>query len=73
VADRRRIAQHVWDNEAGPLGSNTIDVHLARLRGKISGATARIETIRGIGYRIIPAISERDNSGKSRWSASRRF
>jgi two-component system, OmpR family, response regulator len=55
VADRRRIAQHVWDNEADPLGSNTIDVHLARLRSKISGANARIETVRGIGYRIIAA------------------
>jgi two-component system copper resistance phosphate regulon response regulator CusR len=55
VADRRQIAQHVWDNEADPLGSNTIDVHLARLRAKISGANARIETVRGIGYRIVPA------------------
>ncbi|HEX8006560.1 MAG TPA: response regulator transcription factor [Trebonia sp.] len=54
VADRRQIAQHVWDNEADPLGSNTIDVHLARLRSKISGANARIETVRGIGYRIVP-------------------
>ena len=32
VADRRSIAQHVWDNEADAFGSNTIDVHLARLR-----------------------------------------
>lgn len=55
VADRRQIAQHVWDNEVGPFGSNTIDVHLARLRSKISGANARIETVRGIGYRIVPA------------------
>jgi DNA-binding response OmpR family regulator len=55
VADRRQIAQHVWDNEADPLGSNTIDVHLARLRSKITGANARIETVRGIGYRIVAA------------------
>jgi two-component system copper resistance phosphate regulon response regulator CusR len=54
VADRRQIAQHVWDNEFDPLGSNTIDVHLTRLRSKISGANARIETVRGIGYRIVP-------------------
>ena len=54
VADRRSIAQHVWDNEADAFGSNTIDVHLARLRSKLAGAGVRIETVRGIGYRIIP-------------------
>ena len=55
VADRRSIAQHVWDNEADAFGSNTIDVHLARLRSKLSGGGVRIETVRGIGYRITPA------------------
>ena len=53
VVDRRSIAQHVWDNEADAFGSNTIDVHLARLRSKLAGAGVRIETVRGIGYRII--------------------
>jgi DNA-binding response OmpR family regulator len=53
VADRRSIAQHVWDYEADAFGSNTIDVHLARLRAKLAGAGVRIETIRGVGYRII--------------------
>ena len=52
VADRRSIAQHVWDNEADAFGSNTIDVHLARLRSKLAGAGVRIETVRGVGYRI---------------------
>ena len=54
VADRRSIAQHVWDDEADAFGSNTIDVHLARLRAKLAGADVRIETVRGVGYRIIP-------------------
>jgi DNA-binding response OmpR family regulator len=53
VADRRQIAQHVWINDADPFASNTIDVHLARLRAKLAGAAARIETVRGIGYRIV--------------------
>ena len=53
VADRRQIAQHVWVNDTEPFGSNTIDVHLARLRSKLSGSRVRIETIRGVGYRIV--------------------
>ena len=55
VVDRRSIAQHVWDNEADAFGSNTIDVHLARLRSKLAGAGVRIATVRGVGYRITPA------------------
>jgi DNA-binding response OmpR family regulator len=55
VVDRRSIAQHVWDNEADAFGSNTIDVHLARLRAKLVGGGVRIETVRGVGYRVKPA------------------
>jgi DNA-binding response OmpR family regulator len=55
VADRRMIALHVWDDEADAFGSNTIDVHLARLRAKLAGSGVRIETVRGVGYRIVAA------------------
>jgi DNA-binding response OmpR family regulator len=55
VVDRRSIAMQVWDNEADALGSNTIDVHLARLRSKLAGACVSIQTVRGVGYRILPS------------------
>jgi DNA-binding response OmpR family regulator len=29
-------------------------VHLARLRAKLADARVRIETVRGVGYRIVP-------------------
>lgn len=54
VVRRRSIALHVWDDEADTLGSNTIDVHLARLRAKLASGHIRIETVRGVGYRIAP-------------------
>ncbi len=53
VVERRSIALHVWNEEADALGSNTIDVHLARLRAKLATAHIRINTVRGIGYRIV--------------------
>ncbi|MGH3160057.1 MAG: winged helix-turn-helix domain-containing protein, partial [Streptosporangiaceae bacterium] len=55
VVARRAIALHTWEEEADALGSNTIDVHLARLRAKLALAVVRIETVRGIGYRLVPA------------------
>jgi len=53
VVARRLIAVHVWEHEADAMGSNTIDVHLARLRSKLAGSLVRIETVRGVGYRMI--------------------
>ena len=53
VVPRRLIAQHAWENDHRPLGSNTIDVHLRRIRAKLTESTARIETVRGIGYRVV--------------------
>jgi len=50
---RRTIAVQVWDEEADAVGSNTIEVHIARLRSKLEGSTARIETVRGSGYRLV--------------------
>ena len=55
VVNRRSIAQHVWAAEADAFGSNTIDVHLARLRSKLADGRVRIETVRGVGYRMTPA------------------
>src|SRR5664280_111 len=52
AVNRQTIAVQVWDDEADPVGSNTIDVHMGRLRAKLAGATAGIETVRGFGYRI---------------------
>jgi two-component system copper resistance phosphate regulon response regulator CusR len=53
VVARRAIAVNVWDDEADAMGSNTIDVHLGRLRSKLADAQVSIETVRGVGYRLV--------------------
>jgi len=53
IISRRTIAVQVWADEADAVGSNTIDVHIARLRRKLGASAARIETIRGSGYRLV--------------------
>jgi two-component system OmpR family response regulator len=55
VVSRRAIALAVWSDEADALGSNTLDVHLARLRAKIATSGAKIEAVRSLGYRIVKA------------------
>lgn len=36
------------------VGDNAIEVYIARLRRKLEGSGARLETLRGLGYRLIP-------------------
>jgi DNA-binding response OmpR family regulator len=52
VVTRRMIALQVWNDEADAVGSNTIDVHIGRVRNKLSGSGAQIDTVRGLGYRM---------------------
>jgi DNA-binding response OmpR family regulator len=51
--DRERLLRAVWDTSWEGM-ARTLDVHLARLRAKIAPA-ARVEHVRGIGYRLRPA------------------
>jgi len=52
VVDRKQIAEHAWQDETDPLGSNAIDVQMSRLRAKLTGTGAQVVTVRGAGYRI---------------------
>jgi len=53
VVSREEILEQAWGEREEPM-SNTIDVLIARLRRKIdeSGEPSRIETLRGMGYRL---------------------
>lgn len=50
---RTQIAEQVWDLQFDPM-SNTIDVYVNFLRKKIdpSNSGCKIETVRGVGYRL---------------------
>lgn len=51
---REEIVERVWHHRYLP-GSRTLDVHVRRLREKLAhlGAQAEIETVRGVGYRLV--------------------
>ena len=54
VLDRETLLRIVWGYDY--LGdSRTIDVHVTWLRDKLEGATVKIQTIRGIGYKLVPS------------------
>ena len=59
VLDRETLLRIVWGYDY--LGdSRTIDVHVTWLRDKLEPATVKIQTIRGIGYKLVTTESAVD-------------
>ena len=59
VVSRTELSEHIYPQDSD-RDSNTIEVFVGRLRKKLSSlasssaASARIETVRGMGYRLVP-------------------
>ncbi len=53
VVTRRTIAVQVWEDEADAIGSNTIDVHVGRLRSKLGDSDVAVQAVRGTGYKLV--------------------
>jgi len=50
ILSRVQILEHIWDSAGHFVEDNTLTVYIKRLREKL-GASANIETVRGLGYR----------------------
>lgn len=54
VIGREELYRQVWNDEFSELGTRTVDMHIAKLRGKIEADPANpriIQTVRGAGYK----------------------
>jgi two-component system, OmpR family, response regulator len=54
VVPRSEILNQVWETVRDP-GSNVIEVNVRNLREKLGPAAPAIETVRGVGYRLVLA------------------
>jgi two-component system, OmpR family, response regulator len=59
VLTRTQILEHVWGYDFDPQ-TNVVDVYVRRLRSKVDAIPDRplIETVRGVGYRMIKPAEE---------------
>jgi DNA-binding response OmpR family regulator len=48
----REIALHVWEDDSRFVTSNTIHVHVGRLKRKLGHGRTRVVTVRGRGFRL---------------------
>ena len=60
VLTRDRLLEMVWETDYYGE-TRTVDIHINHLRDKLSGANVSIETVRGIGYKMI--LKSRTSSG----------
>ncbi len=52
VFTRERLLEMVWGYDF-PGETRTVDVHIAHLRKKLAGARTQIETVTGVGYKLV--------------------
>jgi DNA-binding response OmpR family regulator len=52
VLSRERLLESVWGYEVD-AETRTVDVHVNHLREKLAASTVTIETVRGIGYKLV--------------------
>ena len=60
VHSRDALLRRVWGYDF-PIGTRTVDVHVRWLRQKIErdpGNPRRLETVRGVGYRLVPHLPD---------------
>lgn len=62
ILTREMIEAHVWNFDF-ISGSNVVDVYIRRLRRKIDDPyqVKVLETVRGVGYRLVPSSREGDH------------
>lgn len=51
---RARLLEEVWGYSV-PGRTRTVDVHVSHLRSRLAGAGVAIETLRGVGYKLVIA------------------
>jgi two-component system, OmpR family, phosphate regulon response regulator PhoB len=62
VQSREQLLEEVWGLSSA-LETRTIDTHVMRLREKLGAARGYVETVRGIGYRLIEPEADANETG----------
>jgi two-component system, OmpR family, phosphate regulon response regulator PhoB len=55
VHTREQLLTHVW-GVTSPMETRTVDTHMMRLREKLGVARTMLETVRGVGYRLLESV-----------------
>jgi len=59
VLTRERLLEIVWDTDYYGE-TRTVDIHITHVRDKIADASVGIETVRGVGYKLVNKPAEKN-------------
>ncbi|MFN0093679.1 MAG: winged helix-turn-helix domain-containing protein [Dehalococcoidia bacterium] len=59
---RDELIERIWDNDL-EMTDRTIDTHIQRLRRKLGDEARRIQTVRGVGYKLDGAGEDTGGAG----------
>ena len=64
VYDRDHLMLGVWGYSSADVETRVVDQHVANLRRKLDGAGARglVQTVRGVGYRLVAPVADLDTA-----------
>lgn len=62
VFSREQLLQQAWGFDFYGQ-TRTVDVHIAHLRKKLDGGAVKIETVTGVGYKLVASPLSRDELG----------
>src|SRR5664279_1208141 len=64
VYDRDHLMLGVWGYSSADVESRVVDQHVANLRRKLEAAGARglLQTVRGVGYRLVAPVPDLDTA-----------
>ena len=63
VFSREQLLQQAWGFDFYGQ-TRTVDVHIAHLRKKLDGGAVKIETVTGVGYKLVAPPISRDEMGR---------
>lgn len=64
VLTRERLLEMIWDTDYYGE-TRTVDIHITHVRERISGASVGIETVRGVGYKMVNKQAGNETIGDS--------
>ncbi|SFG93682.1 two-component system, OmpR family, response regulator TctD [Palleronia marisminoris] len=53
ILSKERLFDGLFSFDRSEVGTNTVELYVARLRKKLAGSRVKIETHRGLGYRLV--------------------
>jgi two-component system phosphate regulon response regulator PhoB len=60
VQSREQLLTDVWEYQS-PIDSRTVDTHVRRLREKLGPSACYLDTVRGVGYRLVDSVAPEPN------------